>query len=94
MAKFVCTRTCYPGRFCREGDVVDDSVAAIIPSCFRELKSTTKRAIEAEVEDLGLAEKDETVQPISNVELRNLPPINGGGPKEEAKPTRRTRKTN
>lgn len=86
MAKFVCTRTCYPGRFCREGDIVDDSVAAIIPSCFHELKSTTKRAIEAEVEDLGLAEKDETAQPVSNVELRNLPPING------SKPARRTKK--
>ena len=84
MANYGCTRNCYPERYCRIGDIVDDKVASVIPSCFRKLKARTTRQAKNEIEELGLGAEDETPQISANKDLRALPPINGN-PKDEEK---------
>lgn len=89
MSKYLCMKKCYPYHLCEVGDVVDEEVAKLVPTCFHKLASTRPSAIRDEINDLlygGMEPESDELKVLTNKELNRkvLPPLNG-------EPKRRTR---
>lgn len=74
---YVCVKDCYPNKLVRVGDVVEDSVASLVPNCFKKLSGKTKLERKFEIDEI-LGADDDDVQMYTSSDLRKpLPPING-----------------
>ena len=70
MKQYVCIAECFPGRFIRVGEIVDERlVAHAPPKCFKEITATKPEAVKKEVEEKTGVPQDESPKVFSNADI-------------------------